>query len=528
MSSEPIDTNVDNYSINDLMTILKLNDDLSQLEQKSNAYIQKFQKNGNKTMETFFRDIQRKLVAYVSGSSNYSKDFNQTDNWIHNEVLKQNDKTQTSKITERKDKIDVYENDHVPMNREQLGLTNTFDVPVAQDSLNPNLKNTTERFINLDSQFRQPATVSTDYSLDLSDHLSNVLSLRLFSFQIPVTWYVIDETYGNTCFWIQDGDTTVPITIASGNYTPTNFVSALNTAIISAGFTTASLTPFVSYNTINAKITLALNTAVYTGGGTTFTVSANTLLIFYDYTSKLQCQTFCVNRSFYINNTLGWIMGFRLPYENSVSTGNVGAAVLDLNGPRYLILAIDDFNQNHLNNGLVTITELSKTLKMPNYYSPDLPYFCVSSNVYSGNNLQANINTVSQTNVNSGELLFDKLNVSYSGFPQVLPSAPRTLTQSQIYTINEIIKNNDKTTNYYAKAPTTSDVFALIPIKGGQTLGELYVEFSGSLQDFKRIYFGPVDIDRLHITLMDDKGNVLNLNGSDWSIILICENLYQY
>ena len=41
------------------------------------------------------------------------------------------------------------------MNREQLGINNTFDVPVAQDSLNPTLKNTITRFVNLDSQFRQ-------------------------------------------------------------------------------------------------------------------------------------------------------------------------------------------------------------------------------------------------------------------------------------------------------------------------------------------------------------------------------------
>jgi hypothetical protein len=56
----------------------------------------------------------------------------------------------------------------------------------------------------------------------------------------------------------------------------------------------------------------------------------------------------------------------------------------------------------------------------------------------------------------------------------------------------------------------------------------LLVEFSGSLQDNIRTYFGPVNIDRMAIKLLDDKGNVLNLNGNDWCVTMVCECLYQY
>jgi hypothetical protein len=112
---------------------------------------------------------------------------------------------------------------------------------------------------------------------------------------------------------------------------------------------------------------------------------------------------------------------------------------------------------------------------------------------------------------------------------QILPSAPRTLTQAQIYTINEIIKTRNKTISFRSKAPTNSDTFAIIPIKyGSMTTGQLYTEISGQFQDNKRIYFGPVDIDRLRITLLDDKGNIVDLHGGDWCITLISENLYQY
>ena len=125
--------------------------------------------------------------------------------------------------------------------------------------------------------------------------------------------------------------------------------------------------------------------------------------------------------------------------------------------------------------------------------------------------------------------LQDKLNFGLQTFPQILPSAPRTLTQAQIYTVNEIIKNRSKTISFRSKAPTTTDTFALLPIKyGNMKTGDIYVEFSGSVQDNKRIYFGPVNIDRMRITLLDDRGNVLDLHGGEWSITLISQNLYQY
>ena len=118
----------------------------------------------------------------------------------------------------------------------------------------------------------------------------------------------------------------------------------------------------------------------------------------------------------------------------------------------------------------------------------------------------------------------------YTKTTVVLPSAPRTLTNAQIYTINSINSNNNNLTNYLAKAPTSSDILAIIPIKtsAGVPTTSLLVEFSGSLQNSSRVYFGPVDIDRMAIKLLDDKGNVLNLNGADWCVSLVCECLYQY
>jgi hypothetical protein len=229
-------------------------------------------------------------------------------------------------------------------------------------------------------------------------------------------------------------------------------------------------------------------------------------------------------------------MGYRLPYINVDPSGNIAEGILNLNGTKYLILVVDDYNQNHVNNSLVSITQYSNILKMPSYYSNDLPYFCIRPSQQINNLKQLVDETILESlinqieNVDDGLLIAGKYENDYTDTVQYLPSAPRTLTQAQIYTLNEINKNKNNLTNYLAKAPTSSDILAILPVKTsvGVPTGSLLVELSGSLQDSSRVYFGPVNIERMAIKLLDDKGNILNLNGNDWCFTLICECLYQY
>jgi hypothetical protein len=434
------------------------------------------------------------------------------------------------------------------MNREQLGINDTYQVPVKQDSLNPNLKNTITRLVNLDSQFRQYTngidSTSTDYTLDLSDTLKDVLSMRVFSYQIPYSWYTLDVAYGNTCLWINDGSTNVVVSVSPGNYISSQFVTELTKGFDDAGFSNYPPGGPVSYNQNNGKITLNLFGADFSGNiivgsnpipvHVEFTVSETTKIIFFDFTGVLQCTNVCLSKlNHHFNNSLGWIMGFRVPFTYVDPSGNTAPCVLDLNGPKYLILVIDDYNQNHVNNGLVSITQFSNTLKIPSYYSPDLPYTCLNpvnnlEQIVSDVNLQSVFDNQNSSTSN-GLLIAGKYEGDYTPTQIVLPSAPRTLTQSQIYTINEINKSRNNTTNYLSKAPTTSDILGILPIKTlGLSTGSLIVEFSGSVQENIRTYFGPVDIDRMCVKLIDDKGNILNLNGGDWCVTLICECLYQY
>ena len=461
---EAVDLNVDNYTSKELFAILHLADNSSITDVKNmiEPHIYKYSRKKSDKLLQFFIDIQTRLLEEITDSA-YNK-INSTQN------------------------IDA--NDKHPQNTRD----NTFDIPVKKDKLNPNLENTTARLINLDSLYRQSSgnESSTDYTLELSDPLKNVLNLRLYSIQIPFSWYVIDSQYNNNCFWITDtGGTSVKIIMDSGNYTTSNFVSSLNLLLVDV----LGAGTFVSYQDYNGKITINVsgkNQSYFT---------------FFDFDGILQTSQ-------YVNSTLGWLMGYRDAVVEISNSGNIADAVIDLYGTKNLLLVIEDFNQNHVNSGLVSITETSKVLPLPNYYRPDLPFTIQPPTTIYNNNLTDFADNTYITNRN---------------IPIMTGSSPRVLTQAQIYTINEITKNREKTVSYRIKAPTSPDIFAIIPIKrGGSKMGEFYIEFGSSLQVNKRVYFGPVNIERLRIKLLDDKGNVINLNGVEWSITLLSENLYQY
>ena len=473
------DYNADNYNRLELLSVLELGPNASPIDILTaiNPYIIRYTSENNTMFLSFF--VRAREILMTTTATPITTTL---DNDLTHQTLNDADQPHT-------DTSERIQNDS----------GNSFGIPVKKDILNPNLKNVVTRLIHLDSQFRQSvagAGTATDYTLDLSDPLKNVLSLRLYSVQIPFSWYIIDTQYNNNVFWlITDSGQSVQIIMPSGNYTAQTFVDTLNTAIISNTVVDISGVP-VSYNVSTGKLSLQL-----IARGSSIHVDS---IVFFDFEGVLTTAP-------YVNSTLGWLMGFR---EAVVGPVVVADGVLDLYGTKNLLLVLDDYNQNHVNNGLVSITEISKTLSLPSYYRPDLPFDIMPPTNTFNNNI---------TDYGDGAIK------TFKSVPIMKPTAPRLLTQSQIYTVNEIMKNRERTMNYRLRAPTSPDIFAMIPMKHvGMKIGDVYVEFGSSLQTNMRVYFGPVNIERIRIRLLDDKGNVINLNGMDWSITLISENLYQY
>ena len=540
-----VDMNVDNYSPSELFQILNIQDPTKENIQKAtDNMVQQFTEEGNMAMVEFFRNAEtrmlnalpepndKNLVNFDNEFSSQNTDENQLSQWWSQQKLVQSDTNQANKTTERKQRIGLYDNNHNIMKRERLGVSNSFSVPVAQGQMNPNLKNTCTRLVNIDSQFRQnsfpaknglpydqivnPHTStysSTDFTVDLTDTLHNVISLKLYSVTIPYSWYTIDVAYGTNCFLLNLVDTNdninwYNITIDDGNYNAisddnTNIYNAINNAINDV-LLTEEERPVFSYNSVSGKTKFTTGTK-YTSGKIIWYLpkgEINNTDIF-GGNPPTMCDTNCgIGKK--ANSNLGYLLGFRnSKYEWTNTDTITSEAIINLYGPRYLMLILDDYNQNHLNKGLVSIQDVPKKADLPSYYDPNLP--CVNA----------------PTDESQGTL---------QSYPFTLQGAPRRLTKAKQDTINSIMKDRSQTTSNKVKSVTDSDMFALIPIKKSinTQIGEGLTEFSGPIQVNERIYFGPVDIDRMRIRLVTDKGDTLNLNGNDWSFCMIAEVLYQY
>jgi hypothetical protein len=270
----------------------------------------------------------------------------------------------------------------------------------------------------------------------------------------------------------------------------------------------------ISFNPINGKMKIAAKTAKQEilFFDPTYHIDYNTTTLQLGTTAQEVNDAIAASK---VNSNLGWLMGYRgtnIPAVAAVSSNTLiyqfehtttppppynyvtAEALADTYGPKYLILVLDDYNQNHLNKGVVTIATNDTKLNMPSYFTPSLPVICDASNT-----------------------------------PFYVQSSPRNLTQAQIYTINTINQNRNNTTVDRYTGPTTTDVLALIPLKTFSLQpGQPYIEFGSSLNINERVYFGPVNIERIKVQLIDDNGNILNMHGNDWSFTIVSTHLYEY
>jgi len=476
----------------------------------------------------------------------------------------------------RSNKVKIFhdENGHYQMKQKKIGIANSYVIPVAQGTMNPVLRNTLTRIINIDSQFRQSAfpytsdptspTSATSFTVVLTEPLTNVTSLKLNSINIPYTWYAVDSAVGNNVMYV-DLNTGVngihTITVANGNYTPEGLVAAVRRQIGLNQYLNGSID--ISYNTVNG------------------------LCFFMNYTTRVISFTFYDAAMIYsgrgaggcrqstkLNNSLGWLLGFRnsnyydgvvmgngaLPsgYNRDLNTFEVygmvymvlgvteameaaalataadggrslalqvadsilglysddnpandmsagagwirGEAIVDCYGPQYFLLIIDDFNHSRVNSGVVGIGEVTTSLATPAYFNADLPDAtkCIPDTADVRNGLKR-----------------QKL---------VVPTVPRTLTFSQIYAFNQITANRGGSgpNKNREMGPKTSDVFAVIPLRtgggaAGLSIGQHYIDSGPTLLSNQRVYFGPVVINKVGVTLSDDKGHIVNLHWTDWS-----------
>ena len=336
-----------------------------------------------------------------------------------------------------------------------------------------------KRVILIDSKFRPDILTesekapgfnerefNTDFTLDLSEPLTDVVSMSLSTVNIPTTWYAFDYHLGNTGFSNASDLSAANIAhIQPGNYD----VSGLTREIKRVDPNAFDF----SYNTETQLV------SIYSSELRKF--------VYYSENGELDSSFSCVGGQ-QINQNLGWNLGFRR-YTDALGISDVSMAggvsyvadaPADTYGPRYFLLELTDFNQTQINSGIVSVADRSSKV------------MAINKRAIQGTNHQK-------------------------------------LTKAQLYTQDALTKNNNgdsNLSNNRVYGPASKDVLGIIPLVGINKLRpEPLIEDFTDI-NVPRTYSGPVKIDKLRIRLLDDKGNLVNLHDNDWSFTLIVEQLY--
>lgn len=219
-------------------------------------------------------------------------------------------------------------------------------------------KPTKKQYINIDTRFRDDydPTRPANYNISLPERILEVKTVKVMSAEIPISFYNISANFGNNCFKISVLGINKTVVLPDGQYDVSGLEIMVNQVITEIGV------PFT-----NIEFFVEDNYCVFANKDTN-----NDYLIEFDVNS--QGATDIQNLTF----KLGWLLGFRNDtYDIPRLTILSGIAFLDLHGPRYLYLVMDEYqNYNPLAFiSLVKTSEVNKNVLARITMSPrDYPY----------------------------------------------------------------------------------------------------------------------------------------------------------
>ena len=163
--------------------------------------------------------------------------------------------------------------------------------------------------------------------------------------------------------------------------------------------------------------------------------------------------------------------------------------ILNITNIQYFILLIDDYNNSKVSKNLLTMYDEETSIEIPEYFSNDLE--------------TSEIIEIPNTRL----------------VPQYGQGVPRILTEKQQYTLNESLFYRQKKYEKL-KFMINSDVLAIIPVNTNNLSFAESTFYYVDSNVTTRKYFGKVNIDRMRDRLINDRGQLVNINGADWSFTL--------
>jgi len=235
--------------------------------------------------------------------------------------------------------------EHMVQVRNERPFVQSFPSEFFPGTLNPIRKRTIKKNLNIDTRFRDNyyTTLSSNFYITLPILFTNVLQMQLSAIELPTSYYVISKQYGNNFFNLTvttlTSTSSTVIQISEGNYDQNSILYQINNQLSLAGS---------PYNNISFAINLSNGP---TGSGQVLVglVPSPTEPII-SFELNFQADIYGnPDQGTPLPLKFGWLLGFRNGiYINNLNYLSEG--ILDISGPRYFFLVIDDYN-NSVNNG---------------------------------------------------------------------------------------------------------------------------------------------------------------------------------
>jgi len=560
--------NFDKFDISELLLLFKIDEreedlNLEKIQHYTNEFINKIPESHGNIRDMLIPSKDKLLNFFIE------------KNKINSNTVETNNNISLSTV----DKDNTFDQGTgVIIPRTQLDNNTAYDAPIKEGKLNPKLENIIQRTLVIDSRYRQfnyyPLNESSDvnaaaallnpiintnpFTIDLEHPISDLLSFKLFSLHIPLVWNNITSTRRNNFFFIsklneEDLEDFVddPMEYLARDDNGNLYLNTESDLVCKSKFLPVII-PDNKYSNIGNLITEINNSIKNTidyynkeifpkctnnSDISNDMITSEDIKFEYNKTNnKIELiikrgsvKFFTMRNNVKLDYSLGWILGFRNIFysynpnkSNNINNENIytSEAAYDISDTKFIMIYIDDFLQNRINTNIE--------------FTGDSTISAITG---------SNKNTITdmpiakdKTNIDAHtKIIKEKPSTKNSDFIY-LPMKPRTHTQKEIYAFsqNQIGEKSIEYTfkNSRLKPPVTNNCFALIPIKGTSSNTDEnnypYIDFSGSLQMHERKYFGPVNLRRLKITLVDDKGFVIDLKGLNWSFVIQCGILYQY
>jgi len=356
----------------------------------------------------------------------------------------------------------------------------------------------TNRFY-LDSSYNDLSNNIT--SIDSKTIDKDVISINDTNNQIIIEPLPVNIDGGSNGVFDTLNRNTIYINIPNNSYTRNELIIKINellkTTIIASGKILSYEMSFIINNADYCLIDFNLNRLFK---------ARDFKVVFFDNTfSSCNVGSTSIQNTTY-DSTIGYILGYRdkteYPLINVIDSALIDVKQftskqqLNVNLYNEFSIVLDDYNNNRLPSAIVSGIPPSSDFEIPTYAKR-----AASSCDENGDLL------LSVKDKNNNNLTAKQLSAIYSNIET--SQAKQT----------DIFKANQKV--------IAKDVFAVVPLNvSGLTVGELFVKDGPTLQEQTRSYFGPVDIQRISVKLLTDKGTLVNLNQDNWSFAFVCEQIH--